>query len=328
MLEALRPAVIFSNGIGDHVLNLPALRALSAVFPERLTLICESWSKEIFFNRLSLLRVCEVDMQETNGGRRFDAETVARNIEGCDLLLSLNPWHSDSVERLIELASPVQSVGFFSPFHTILPLDFDKHSADLAFDVVRFLDSSLRLEDFAAPPLFPRRFIEGARRIRKSMPSNMRVLAVHADTSGEKMWSCNKLINLLDDFLSNHPDFLVLVVGKKELQLDTGRLGHRVVPCYGLAFPVSATLVAEADLFLGIDSCMLHVADIFRVPGVGLFGPTSSHEWGFRFGLGRHVCAEGSMDGIQGAEVLRALESVLSETSSSELPGIALESAR
>jgi ADP-heptose:LPS heptosyltransferase len=72
-------------------------------------------------------------------------------------------------------------------------------------------------------------------------------------------------------------------------------------------------LVGEADLFVGVDSCMLHVADLFRVPGVGLFGPTRPRQWGFRFGLHRHVVTEGDMSEIREDEVLGALEAVLAE---------------
>jgi ADP-heptose:LPS heptosyltransferase len=323
LLEARHPAVIFSNGFGDHLLNLPALRALAQLFPQRLTLVCQTWARETFFSDLPLSHVCEVDMHSGDDGSRvFDAEGVALNIGPCDLLISLNPWHSDSVDRLIELLSPAGSVGFFPSFQTRLPLDFSKHSAELAFDIPRQIDPRLRLKDFSWPPVFSPRFRQSARRIREIVPARMRVMAVHADTWRVKMWPPERFISLLDDFLDSHPDFVVLVVGRKNLHLDSGRCGDRVIPCYGLAFPASATLVAEADLFLGIDSCMMHVADLFRVPGVGLFGPTNSLEWGFRFGIGRHVCAEGPMEGIEQAAVLEALESLIAETASSKISNI------
>jgi hypothetical protein len=52
---------------------------------------------------------------------------------------------------------------------------------------------------------------------------------------------------------------------------------------------------------------MLHAADLARVPGVGLFGPTRSATWGFRFGPHRHL-DERKMADITVDEVLRALE--------------------
>ncbi len=57
---------------------------------------------------------------------------------------------------------------------------------------------------------------------------------------------------------------------------------------------------------------MLHMADLCRIPGVGLFGPDEStslgsEEMGFRFGPHRHVQGHGSMEGIDTASVSRAL---------------------
>jgi ADP-heptose:LPS heptosyltransferase len=71
-------------------------------------------------------------------------------------------------------------------------------------------------------------------------------------------------------------------------------------------------LVANADLFVGIDSSMLHAADLARVPGVGLFGPTRAATWGFRFGPHRHV-DRSTMADITVEEVLSAMEDLAAE---------------
>src|SRR6185503_17744608 len=39
-LKAEAPVIFFINGIGDNILNLPALRALGALFAGRSSLIC------------------------------------------------------------------------------------------------------------------------------------------------------------------------------------------------------------------------------------------------------------------------------------------------
>jgi ADP-heptose:LPS heptosyltransferase len=70
-------------------------------------------------------------------------------------------------------------------------------------------------------------------------------------------------------------------------------------------------LVGTADLFVGIDSSMLHAADLARVPGVGLFGPTRAAEWGFRFAPHRHVDRT-TMADITVDAVLDALEELVS----------------
>ena len=49
MRDAQRPVAIFGNGLGDHLLVLPALRALVETFAGRLGLVCMAGAPEIFF---------------------------------------------------------------------------------------------------------------------------------------------------------------------------------------------------------------------------------------------------------------------------------------
>jgi hypothetical protein len=307
LLKARFPALFFANGIGDHFLNLPAARALARLFRGRLTLLCASGARSTFFRDLPLRRACEVPVTTTRGARSFDADGAAAAIGPCDLLISLNPWHSSSVDRLLSRLSPRASVGFFPAFHRRVDLNFSKHAAELAFDIPRALDRSLRLEDFSGPPVFARRFVEQASRIRRSFPPGSRVLAVHADTARGKAWPRRRFIRLLDSFLERRPDFLVLVLGWVDRGLDAGRHGDRVVGGLRLPLATSALLAGSADLFVGVDSCLLHAADLFRVAGVGIFGPTDPAEWGFRFAPHRHVRSRGSISTLREDEVLAGL---------------------
>ncbi len=308
-LDAKHPVALFRNGFGDHLLSLPALRALAALFPGKLTLICQPHCADIFFRELAVCRFIETDFKLGGGGRLFDADAVADAVGECDLLLSLNPWHSVSVDRLLRRLSPAASVGFSPAFKKALSLNNRKHSADLAFDVVRSLGGSARIEDFAAPPALTPEGVEMARKLRALFPGPLRVLAVHADTKPDKMWDPGRLIRVLDEFLERHEDFVVFIVGAREHGLNTGRHKEYVISCCGLPLAISLALVGQADLFLGVDSCLLHAADLFRVPGVGLFGQAGkAAEFGFRFGPHRHVCGSGSMASIEVGEVLGALE--------------------
>lgn len=326
MLPARSPVALFGNGWGDHLLALPAIRALESLFPGQLTLVCVPGAHQTFFADLPLHRVYEVPMTGTGEGRRFDAEAVAGHVGATDLLVSFNPWHSPDVDCLIAVLSPPESVGFHPSFSVHLPFDTSKHSAELAFDVPRYLDDNLRLNDFAHPPVFPERARHAARELRALIPAPMRAMVIHADTglwrkgAGEplqtKMWPVERFVQMMDAFLERHPDFVAFVVGSEPLGLDRGRCGNRVISCVGLALDTSLALVGEADVFVGIDSCMLHAADFFRVPGVGLFGPSDSREFGFLFAPHRHVKGDWSMASISVAAVLDAVESLLVETAS------------
>jgi ADP-heptose:LPS heptosyltransferase len=62
-----------------------------------------------------------------------------------------------------------------------------------------------------------------------------------------------------------------------------------------LSLEESIALISLADLFIGIDSGLLHIAASFRIPSVGLWGPTSPHlrfsnAAGQTFVIGRVEC--------------------------------------
>jgi Glycosyltransferase family 9 (heptosyltransferase) len=238
----------------------------------------------------------------------FDAQAVADQVGDCDVLISLTPWHSPSADRLLAILSPVQSIGFSVTFKTPLTVDFKRNLADIFFRVASSLDPSLKIEDFVGMPVVPAKYRETARIIRSQLPDGFRILAVHVDTTPPKMWSPERFINVIDKFLDRHSDFAALVLGCPDVRWARGLCGNRVVHCFPLELPTSLALVAETDLFLGVDSCMLHCADLHLIPGVGLFGPTDYSTWGFRFARHRHVRGNGTMESISEAEVLDALE--------------------
>lgn len=333
MLDATQPIAIFGNGLGDHLLALPALRALAELFRGQLRLVCMPGVRSLFFSDLPLRSFCEVTMDSVDGGRIFDAEAVAQELGETDLVLSLNPWHSETVTQLLKLLGRPRSIGFHPGFAKALPLEYNKHSAELAFDVPLELAPSLRIEDFADPPAISAVAWQRARDIRSLVPESMRVLAVHADTGiwtssgsnpseanvapshvrGSKMWPADRFVQLLNQFLCRHSDIVVFVVGARNLHLDQGNCSSRIVPCLGLPLDTTLALVGQSDFFLGVDSCMLHAADLYRIPGVGLFGPTDCREFGFRFAPHRHVSRGTSMDGIAVEAVLDALESIVQD---------------
>jgi ADP-heptose:LPS heptosyltransferase len=321
LLEANKPVAFFFNGIGDHVLNLPALRALAKAFKGRLTLLYVSAKQEFFFRGLPDACHIPIDLRFGTSGRRrtFDAQKVADQITGCDLFISLVPWISQSLIELLDKLKPEVSLGFFPNYSLHLPLDFNKHSADLAFDIVQRITPNYKFEDFAQPPIYPEEEREKTRRIKELLPRGTRVLAVHDDTDPSKMWDAASLARALDLFLDEHRDFVALMIGSSDCSLEAGIHEDRIIPCGGLSLANSCCLVSSADLFLGVDSCMLHVADFSRVPGVGLFGPTQSYEFGFRVGPNITIQANESLSEIQPEQVYLALESLLAEPAQSSL---------
>ena len=130
----------------------------------------------------------------------------------------------------------------------------------------------------------------------------------HADTGAEKLKPEN-FVRVLRDFLGEFPEFKAVVVdGENGIahQLASDRvIARRPAPGW-----VLRQMLRACDLFLGIDSCHIHAADLFRAFGVGLFGPTTSRRWGYKFTDHRHIQGQGSMDMISVADVSEALHSL------------------
>ena len=217
------------------------------------------------------------------------------------------------MSNLLEVWGDIVSIGFFENYTHRLCLDYDKPSADLAFDIVRSLRPDYQLHDFLEPLRYPTERQQDVHEILSMLEPGTKTLSVHMDTRTNKLWDEKRWVESLDTFLDRHTNFVVLLVGRPECVFDTERLRNagRVIPCYGLSLSSSCCLVAESDLFIGIDSCMLHVADMARVPGVGLFGPTNAKEFGFYIGPHIMIQADGSMEKIEVGMVVEALNQLV-----------------
>ena len=306
------PIVFFANGLGDTLLALPALRALAATFVKPVTMVCDVGVAQLLASSLPTWRFVELPMRRNapDWTREFDVDEVVEQIPQGGVFVSLAPWFSESLQQLLVRLEPEASLGYFADYSVELPLRFDKHAADLMFDIPLALDDSLRIQSFSDPLVLDDNDTNAARSLMSKLPHDCRVLIVHTDTGRNKMWPENRFVQVLDAFLDRHLDYVALVVGVKPQVIDTGRHGERVIPCHGLPLETSLALVNLADVFIGIDSCMLHAADLFRIPGVGLFGASSAEEYGFRFTRKSRIVSAPSMLDISVAAVLDGLNVV------------------
>lgn len=315
-LSTARAAVYFEAKIGDAVLTLPAMRALGEIFAAPLTLICPKVPFDLCFREVSplLIDTTAFHSGDLPSDRSGDYDALAAQVGAVDLLINTLSFAipSETFRALRRRLAPPTSVGFKNDYdsYDIAIAKGACHSADQMFKLAHVFDPSARIEAYAQPLPIPPAVREQARSMRAALPRGYHVLVVHADTDWpEKRWPATRFIDVLDRFLSRHRDFVAWIVGMGHEELNVGREGARVIPHLGLPLDLAMGLVAEADVFLGIDSSMLHAADLARVPGVGLFGPTRSATWGFRFGPHRHIDHR-TMADITAEEVLSAMESL------------------
>lgn len=284
---------------------MPALRALARAFKGRLSLVCAQSAPQFLFDELSLKR--RIKLTRRANALEFDDEAARRSLGRCDLFVSLTPWMTPALGRLIAGLGGAVTVGMTNGVDVRAWVRPSMHSADHIFAVAGAVLGGVELSDFAGPLRLPARSVDDARIVRRELLKTRRMLAVHGDTKRAKRWRLSRLGAVLRDFLAARPDYGVCLVGQERLGLDIPGAGARVLECSGLSLETTFALVSQADLFLGVDSCMLHVADLSRVPGVALFGPTLASEWGFRFGRGTSIQARGGMDRIGTVDVLSTL---------------------
>jgi ADP-heptose:LPS heptosyltransferase len=303
MLAATRPAVVFSDGIGDTLMTLPTLRALSRLFGGKTVLIGSPRSLEILAaEALAVELVTRLD----------DPRETANYLGNCDLLITADPDHQAEYSgQLLRIAKPDCSIGWSPSHHVKLAGDDQLHFIDEVFKVAKFFDRAALVESFASPPKLGIGELEFARSLRGELHGH-RCFVVHCETGGPKMWSITLFRRFLELLLSYLADVIVLVVGIRDCRLDEISGEKRVVPCEGLPLAKSMALVGCADGFIGVDSSMLHVADLFRVPSVGLFGPTDARRWGCRFTAHEHVCApRGRLEALEVERVVAAVNALL-----------------
>ncbi|UXA07135.1 hypothetical protein KXD96_02950 [Mycobacterium sp. SMC-2] len=324
LLHAARPALCFVSNIGDSVLTLPTVRALAEMFTAPITLICPKVAFDLCFREVSSRHVDTAGLPFTGSAaappssrRPFDFDALASEIGDTDVFIDTLTWSALSstiIGPLVQRIAPKKSIGFVADHgYDVVVAKEDCHAADLMFKLARLFDPSLRIESYAQPVPIPPAVQDEAQSIRAAVPAGIKVLVVHADTHWtDKRWPATRFIDLLDRFLSRRHDFVAWIVGMGHEELNVGRERDRIFAHLGLPLDLAMGMVATADLFVGIDSCMLHAADLARVPGVGLFGPTRADTWGFRFGPHRHVDMNKMAD-ITVDAVLAAMEELADE---------------
>lgn len=310
------PSVIFSNGIGDHFLVLPVIRALSKLFNGNLTLICEknSYAMDIFYN-IEFKKIIGISFWEEASGRRFNSESLINEISECDFLISLNPWGEKlDIIHLINKLNLKDSIGFYNIFNNCIPFFLDKHNMDLNFDIAKSINPSLNIDDFTYPPLVGKNFNLLRNRFSEKIPQSVKILSLHTDTKDEKMWKKKSYLKVLEKLCKDHPYIGIVLVGEDNIEIGNSVIKDRILTFSEgvLPFRMACAIVSISNFFFGIDSVFLHVADFYRVPTLGLFGPTSHVEFGSKFSKNETIQSKnGKMDGITESEVSEALSDLI-----------------
>jgi hypothetical protein len=299
-----RPAVLFINRLGDQLFSLPAMRGLSSIFPNGMQTLLGEDMRGFFYRGLPVGEPVVVRW-DGDGERGIDVARTVATATPCDLLVCLSPDPISFVGPLATRLGASWTIGYGEGLDERLTGRSGEHVFDRLFAIPQRLEPALRFDDFTASPVFSPAAEAAAERFlataRGPWPC---ALFLHPETAPDRMWDRDQLAWVIEQFLAKRPDFMVLVASLAPI--DLGDHGGRV-RWIDQHLELTLALMRHMDLFLGVDSCFLHAADLYRIPGVGLFGPTPAWEKGFRFSPHvRHVSAE-TMNAIRREAVLEAL---------------------
>jgi glycosyl transferase family 9 (putative heptosyltransferase) len=305
-----RPAIFFSSGIGDGVLALPALRALCFGFDGRATLILKKGPDKFLFDGLRAHRLLFLDMwgSEAGPGMEFATEAASGLFHGCDLFLSFVDWHSPSLYRLKSECMAKPSVEFLREHNLCEPSDLEKHQFDSMFAISARIFPELTIDKFSHPLEFSANVRGAGEEILQAFGGRVWI-GFHPESSFPAKSCPGPFVeDVIKHLLGLSTNLVVCVFGQKAEYSDFEAISKRVLVFNCLPLKLAAYLVSRMSLFIGVDSCFLHVADICRVPGVGLFGPTDCRLFGFRFSP--HVHIQSDLHKITGVEIATAARSL------------------
>lgn len=257
----------------------PAMSAANQAVAGHKALVTQQGPHRFLFEDLGFDQIVEVPMHATSSGREFDVGEVTAKLPKCELFISGVSWNSGSLRKLRRSLRPAVAAGHFPEYDIVADASGDPNWTHRLFALARLCGASGQLVDHRAPPRFSIRTSQRLNDFLRRLPTQTRTLVLHLDTLPHKMWEAQHWLRLLEEVLARRPDLIVLVVGLREPP-PMARFQDRVISMVGMRLEDSMYLVSKAHVFAGVDSCMLHVADICNIPAVGIFVGSSSAEFG------------------------------------------------
>ncbi|HVI48708.1 MAG TPA: glycosyltransferase family 9 protein [Chitinophaga sp.] len=318
------PSLFFVNAIGDAFISLPTIRSLNKTFNGNLAVITNSFLKPLFEEEgLKEIRTINSDIRYDDQNRamyHFDIPDFKSVLNGTDFFIDINPWHvADNLNEFITLIKSVgiNSIGYFDFYAEHISPDYRINSFDNVFRIACHINQQEAIDQYAYPPKVRKNIEEFTRGIRNYFPEDFILLGLHDETKPYKMWQAGKFELLINELQSRYSNLGILILSRStsidmENIYDGGRVLYFEDP---LSIQVMTGFVSAIDYFIGIDSMFLHLADMYKVPSIGLFGPTNYREWGFRFTEGKEIISPtGKMEDIPLELVLHEMIQLIEKT--------------
>jgi len=301
--------MIHPGGLGDVLLALPAMKRIRRVFPQHQRVLLASGQVGEFLFTCQLIDAW-LSLDGPAGSDLFAGSipvsgALAGWLEQCDFAVA---WTEDKEGTLgaVFRNCGVRQASIQSPFCSDLKA---RHQSDRFLEILGLPAVDKVDESIEGPERIPSHLMEKGRSYleRARIPSNRPLVFVHPGSgSRHKCSTAEVLARAIDDLRQDGMHPLVIEgpadQGTVEALLKSSMLPKPTV-LRGVDLSLLAGMLAQAHVYVGHDSGVTHLAALFGVPTVALFGPTEAERWAPR---GDHVtilrgapCACGSWEMVK-----------------------------
>jgi ADP-heptose:LPS heptosyltransferase len=281
--------VVQLKRLGDLILTTPALSVLRKIYPEaQITLLIDQHSAEL---APAIADVSEVWIYNKNASFNLWFNLVRR---GFDLCLdftgndrsALVSFLSKAARRVCFSFVAKRAIRSWVYTHLVHSAVREKHTTDHYIDLVRSLGNfgsagglSLRLPDSVE---------RSAETLRREIGLPGRYFVVHPGSARpDKYWLADRWKAVITHAQKRLGIPCLITGGRNPAELEhireivTGTRHPSAI--FNLAgkvdFLLSAAMIREGSLFVGVDTAAAHLASAFRRPELVLFGPTNPFHW-------------------------------------------------
>lgn len=282
-------AIIHPGGLGDVILAIPAMVRLRNRLPDHRLLLCAG-------DQIAklLLECCIVDawisVESRNVAQLFSGANSATSrtqtwLEGCDRVIG---WMQDLDKKLYETlkAIGVREVLVRSPFSAEIRAT---HQRDRFLEAINESPYDNDEGDVLLTVTERIRHLGRASLEAAGLSTGKPIVVVHPGSGSlHKCVAAETMASVVVAVQASVATPVVL-----EGPADRESVKRLLLSCVnppqilnGLDLPAVAGVLAQAQLFVGQDSAITHMAGLMGVPTVALFGPTDPYRWAPR---GDHV---------------------------------------
>lgn len=310
--------ILFHNGYGDYVMALPTLRALCALAPRPIALIVGDGPHLFLLDTLAVDLLIVVPFVYGWPRKNFSSEPVFAEVRDCTFFISLCPYECDGQDKLLDYLPAQHQIGFGVRFPRSLDYAAPGHEIEILFQAARLIadDPTLTVAAFGAPIAFRSSTDVAAiiAQMHARLGPRSLALAVHLATRPDKLFPATRFDRVLEQCLYAEPTLVAFVIDAPRQAFPGAAQTGRCVFVNRATLERSMAVVASCDALIAVDSCMLHVGDLARLPGIGLFGPTNPARYGFFWTStenARHLRAEGAPSALPDGAIKTAAHQLL-----------------